>query len=314
MTRQIYDMHILDNPVDVVDKYINTLILFNHRDARSFHSINQILKSGKVINNIIVFNYIQTDNKDDILLKLENLNDSNIIIKNIEIDERSLINELKNFENDFFENILYIDMSCISIPQLFVLIKFLKRKKENEPFKLLYTIPKSYYFVENPFTSYKTYEGDIDIKEIIGFSGDSTNVSNSKLVIFMGFEGSLSLKAVEETGYSDLILVNGSPSYHPKYKDLVVINNYNLITQNIGEIKYAPANNPFEVYNFLENIDNKSEGICIAPISTKPSSLGACLYALDNIDTRIIYPSAIKKINEFSTLNVDKTVVYTIIL
>ena len=110
------------------------------------------------------------------------------------------------------------------------------------------------------------------------------------MIVFLGFEGALSKKVVEDIYYSDLLLVNGLPSFFPKYKDIAMLCNYQLLTENSYHIEYVPANNPFETYNYLNRLLVQDERACIAPLSTKPVSLGVCLFALKHPNIRIVYP------------------------
>jgi hypothetical protein len=89
-------------------------------------------------------------------------------------------------------------------------------------------------------------------------------------------------------------VVNGLPSYSLKLKDVSLLNNYDLITK-IGSdsVHYAAANNPFSSYNLLESLHRKNKGtlINICTIGSKPMALGACLFALDNLeDVKVTYP------------------------
>lgn len=108
----------------------------------------------------------------------------------------------------------------------------------------------------------------------------------------MGFEGILSAKVNEDVRYSRLKLVNNLPSFYEKYKDICVINNYDLLTSGHEKVSYVPANNPFETYNFLSEQLSDGETACIAPLSAKPVALGVCMYALDHESVRVVYPIA----------------------
>lgn len=68
-----------------------------------------------------------------------------------------------------------------------------------------------------------------------------------------------------------------------------MINNYSLLNSKRNKILYAPADNPFEVYDILDARVDKENFVCIAPLSTNPISLGICLYALEHENVRIVY-------------------------
>ena len=130
------------------------------------------------------------------------------------------------------------------------------------------------------------------MKEIAGYSGTGDMSQDTDLYIFMGFEGTLSLKVVEDTAFKNLYLINTIPSYYQKYKDISVINNYSVLQIKKNSILHTPADNPFEVYNLLDSRISNDKMVCIAPLSTKPTSLGICLYALEHENVRIVYPDS----------------------
>ena len=78
------------------------------------------------------------------------------------------------------------------------------------------------------------------------------------MIVFLGFEGILSSKVIEDIRYDNLLLVNNLPSFFPKYKDISMINNCELLTSHHSKLKYVPANNPFEAYNFLDAVIDES--------------------------------------------------------
>ena len=143
--------------------------------------------------------------------------------------------------------------------------------------------------------------------EILGYSGEETTdlYASIELYLFMGFESAMSLKVIENCNYNKLFLVNNLPAFYPKYKDISILNNYMIMDYQHTAL-YVPANNPFEVYNTLMNSVSKNKPISIAPLSNKPTSLGICLYALDNPNVKIVYPmsksfKSLKSFGKFDT-------------
>ena len=186
-----------------------------------------------------------------------------------------------------------IDISCFTKPFFFFLIKYFKKAKRLDKLTIFYTEPKSYTFSDGLFKSYQSSTGPIQIQEIPGFTGSSIRKLKSILIILLGFDGDLSKEISEEVAPSNILIVNGFPSYSPKFKDISLISNEKLISNNRESINYSRANNPFETYNLLEKINRKypkQTHINIAPLGTKPMALGACLFALHNPDVRIVYP------------------------
>lgn len=104
------------------------------------------------------------------------------------------------------------------------------------------------------------------------------------------------------------------PSLSQKYKDISILNNRSSIKgKKYDSILYAPADNPFEVYNFLEKNYADEPSICISPLATKPVALGVCLFALNYEKVRIVYPIS-DIYSSHVTNQVTKTLVYEISL
>ncbi len=96
----------------------------------------------------------------------------------------------------------------------------------------------------------------------------------------MGFDSDLSKEINVDVSPTETVVINGFPSYSSKFKDISLVTNERLVGDSNIKIKYARANNPFEVYNLLENIkseDKDNTFMKFAPLGTKPMALGACL-------------------------------------
>ena len=111
-----------------------------------------------------------------------------------------------------------------------------------------------------------------------------------------------------------LTFVNSLPSLSQKYKDISILNNRSSIKgKKYDSILYAPADNPFEVYNFLEKKYADEPSICISPLATKPVALGVCMFALNYEKVRIVYPIS-DVYSSHVTNQVTKILVYEISL
>lgn len=155
------------------------------------------------------------------------------------------------------------DVSCIHTPEMFTLLKYFELSNPKPSIDIAYSIPFDYEFQNEPFTSYHSYYGDLRTNDLLGYGGNLDGSAYSKMIIFLGFEGALSSKVAEDIQYDDLLLVNNLPSFFPKYRDISIINNYDLLTGQHGKYLYVPASNPFETYNFLCRTLQESEHVCI---------------------------------------------------
>ena len=198
-------------------------------------------------------------------------------------------------------------ISCIHTPEMFVLLKYFKTANPKKKLDIAYSTPFEYDFPEEPFTSYCSYYGNLKTTDLLGFGGISDGLAHSRMIIFLGFEGVLASKVTEDIQYEELLLVNNLPSFFPKYKDICVINNYDLLSTHRSKLLYVPANNPFEIFNFLDSVFDGKSSLCVAPLSTKPVALGVCLYAMSHKTLRIVYPTS-EHYNDHRTNKVLNTI------
>ena len=308
MNSQFYSMTRLEDS-SVSHGNIFFLMVYDG-EQRSYYSWDYLIANAETITNVVVMAY---DSK--IIRKNQKLADSfhkyNCVIHNVTDNQISFIKCLKTINfNDAGK--IVIDISGMRAMHIFLLFKYLKFIKCTQ-IAVINTIPYDYIFDNEPFVSYSSYVGDLSLNEIIGYGGKGEISQDCDLYIFMGFEGALSLKVAEDIAFSNLYLVNTIPSYYQKYKDISLVNNYSILQRKKNKLMHVPADNPFEVYNMLDSIADKNKMICIAPLSTKPISLGICLYALTNENVRIVYPVS-KEYNNARSHDIYISYVYEIIL
>lgn len=192
-----------------------------------------------------------------------------------------------------------IDITGFSIPDIYQVLYFLKKKLYLRSVDVFYTEPKFYVYDKGYYNSYHAYLGERRCAPISGYYNSGKN-EEEVLTIFLGFDGGSAdlvyLKLGEEAQeITDVVVVNGFPSYTPKLKDVSLLNNVDIITK-IGKkenIYHASASNPFATYNLLCLLKEKykNELLNICTIGSKPMALGACLFALDYSDeVKVTYP------------------------
>lgn len=229
-------------------------------------------------------------------------------------DVNSFILQFKKVAKPYINKNIVIDISCVRIPDVFSILKILKLNNHTKPITCFYSIPYDYEYFAGDF-SYKSSLGDLQNYELTGYGGEyDPDDPNSTYIVFLGFEGALSLKVLEKAAYKRLTFVNILPAHSQKYKDISILNNRSSIKgKKYYSILSAPADNPFEVYNFLEQKYSEESSICISPLGTKPIALGVCLFALNHERVRIVYPIS-DVYSPHITNNVTKTLVYELVL
>lgn len=263
-------------------------ILASGSDDRAIAMLNWLRNAPNTIAKVLLLKY---DAFDECILKTT-FPSADIVTIDVSGDMVSFLSNLQSNEDILKSQKIIIDITSIRIPEMFPLLKSIKLINEQACLGIAYSTPIEYEFDAEPFTSYHSYFGNLKTIDLVGFGGTSEDMSHSQMIIFLGFEGVLSAKVSEDVRYDKLTVVNNLPSFFEKYKDISVINNFDLLTRRHDKIRYVPANNPFETFNFLANQLEDEEPACVAPLSTKPVALGVCLYALAHDSLRVVYPTA----------------------
>ncbi|MCL9807456.1 hypothetical protein NAT51_18155 [Flavobacterium amniphilum] len=209
---------------------------------------------------------------------------------------------MQDFKNDLDKigledkNIL-IDITSIKHPILFYFLALLRKDYKPKSLVLTYTEPEEYIQqkVENVTKKFDLTEKFCSVKPLPGFLRVNDYNKERLLVALMGFEGNRFSKAFEDVNPATrkTYAVVGFPSFQPGWQYYVYSENQYALEQSraYALIKRATANEPFGAYNILNDIkiNNPDYEITIAPIGTKPHSLGACMFAIDNEDVQLYY-------------------------
>lgn len=265
-------------------------------DFRAYE-ILKLMKSENVpITKVLLFDFserVQDIDKNDPYNDYKKIGFDNILPIRCSIkDPNSCLQNLIPLESQLSAQKIALDISCFTKPFFFYLIKLFKERFGIHHITVFYTEPQSYLFPRGIFSSYRSSTGPLTILEIPGFTGYEARGEKRVLVILLGFDGDLSKEINEDISPSETLVVNGFPSYAPKFKDISMITNEKLTSDKGVKVVFSRANNPFEAFNVLEGIkkQNKNSFINIAPLGTKPMALGACLFALYYPEVRVVYP------------------------
>lgn len=175
----------------------------------------------------------------------------------------------------------------------------------NIPFRVLYTEPESYKPHPSPasdslFDLSIKFEGLAPLPGFVKLFGPEDE-DKCIYIALLGFEGSRPERlALQIDPQPKVIPIIGMPGFQLEYPAFAVACNRNLLQQYNAhsELRYARASCPFEVYHVLESIhqDYPEYYLYIAPVGTKPHSLGAIWYAIVNPNqTEIMFDFPIQK-------------------
>ena len=207
----------------------------------------------------------------------------------------NILDDLELLELDG-KNVL-IESTSLSHPILFYLIKVFKENFNLQKFFVTYCEPEKY--VQNDDTPinrrFDLTEKFCNRSSLPGFLRLSGQENERTLVTIMGFEGNRFSKTYEEVNpaaYKTYAIV-GFPSYQPSWQYYVYSQNKGVLetSKAHGCLDRVTAYDPFGVYNALKRIvesENKNE-IVVAPLGTKPHSIGSCMFAIDYEDIQLHY-------------------------
>ncbi|MDQ3190365.1 MAG: hypothetical protein M3Q58_02100 [Bacteroidota bacterium] len=206
----------------------------------------------------------------------------------------SFILDLKKIQLDGKK--ILIDSTSLKHPLLLYMIRILKENFNLANLFIGYTEPEKYEQVKN----FKEQKFDLTEKfcstnSIPGLVRSSDYLKEKVLVVLMGFEGNRFRKAFEEVSPSKrkVHAIVGFPSFHPNWQYYVYSQNQSALVDSKAYTKLhrATANEPFSVYNILNEISNTypDHQIVVAPVGTKPHSIGAGMFLVDNPEVQVFY-------------------------
>lgn len=307
MSAIVYTMNLIEPGQASIDT-LDYFILSSGSDSRAYAVLSKVDVGPESRTRVILLHFnerVRDKTSEDSLFDYKKFGITDLQEVFCEIKQpSSSLPELE--KNAFSATNIGIDISCFTKPYFYFLIKLLRERFGLSKVTAYYTEPKSYNFPKGIFTAFHTSVGPLSIIEIPGYSGQEPRDAVRKLIILLGFDGDLSREINEDVSPGETIVVNGFPSYSPKFKDISLIANEKLVSDENIRVEYARANHPFEVYNLLEAIKSDAVSkkeetfINIAPLGTKPMALGACLFALHNPEVRVVYPLPEKYEDKYS--------------
>lgn len=251
-------------------------------EARCFQSLEILIKRGIRISNICFFLYKIYDSKPNIstLKKKYKSNTATVHIMQCEKNEAAgkQILSLKIQPTDC----VGFDVTGFASPDIFKIYYVLHHILGVKYILVFYTEPKYYFFPNILFNTYESGSKGRSYCPLKEYQNSSSHRSEI-LICFLGFDPNTARFIYENVMPEDMIIVNGFPSYLPKFKDISLGNHYDLISElGIEKVIATRANNPFATYNCLidarKQYPDKLLNICV--LGTKPMAVGAVWFAL----------------------------------
>lgn len=177
--------------------------------------------------------------------------------------------------------------------------------KQNISPSVLYAEPESYKQHSTPasdniFDLTRSFEG---LSPLPGFVklGEPENDTKTILVALLGFEGNRSTRlALQIEPKPKVIPIVGLPGFQIEFPEYTIACNREVLRlyESNGNVRYARASCPFEAYSVLSEIkkDHPDAYMYLAPVGTKPHSLGAVWFAIKNPgSTELLYDYPVRK-------------------
>lgn len=193
-----------------------------------------------------------------------------------------------SFINKFNPSKIYLDVTGMSCRLVAPLLKC--ALSTNLDVFVVYCEPQEYLLDEFKKEGlYQDLSEKIDgVNPLPGFVKVLPYRTEPLFVTMIGFEGGRFkyLITTQQPSFDKIIPVVGIPGYKIHYPiESICGNRDSLLNTGAWEhIEYAEANSIVDSYLILNKIayDNRNQDMVVAPIGTKPHSIGAILYAIKN--------------------------------
>lgn len=187
---------------------------------------------------------------------------------------------------------IILEGTSMGYPEILTILQILNSLQIKLNITILYTEPIKYKSNTKNLTD-ETYELSEDYHQhkyikpfILKEPHDSTSNKQATLITFVGFEenrlGRVLNQNSDDNKYNEFIYVLPIPGFQFGWENISLSKHYHLLGNN-KEIHYTPADDPYETYKVLDKItaNLKDRKIVIMPFSTKPCTIGTCIFLVN---------------------------------
>jgi len=228
------------------------------------------------------------------------------------------VNFIKNISCEY----LYLDATSLGFAELLLTLHNIQKFFTAVIIKVLYAEPKEYTLkkeigFEDEFDLTSSFN---DFQKIPPYSLliDSNSNEKAHIIPFLGFENDRLGRIIENdegARYSLYTPILAIPAFVAGWENISLRHHYQEL-EEIDNIEFSPANNPYETYQILKKIQRNSDykKIVLAPIGTKPHAIGGMIFLINSkiegLSVGIVYDFPIKK--EKRTDGIGKIHEYTL--
>ena len=205
------------------------------------------------------------------------------------------------------QQIIIIDTTTLNIVDILYILKALKHNHTVQKIQMLYVEPKEYSFKNNSVSQFDDFTLSSAFKEfppVPGFTimtyareeydeldeeDEGIEREEVELIAFLGFEkarlGHI-FRADDGATYHKFTPVIPLPGFRPGWENRTLDNHLKFFAPQFrtSQIEYVSANNPYQSYKLLKDFSRTRKKFRIAPIGTKPNSIGCAIFLINNED------------------------------
>lgn len=205
------------------------------------------------------------------------------LINNTKVGHGAICVKLRGCKN------LLIEATTLNCPELLYLMRAAK-KEGVQTISFLYIEPEEYRrTLKSRLTDHRDFDlsGNRRFRSVQGFGSNLTEIGPGHAVFFLGYEKARLGQALEqEETLQDWTkhAVFGVPAFEPSWEIDSIANNIQYFSSSSFEPRYAAASSVEAAYGLLGQLmsDNKASlPIVIAPLGTKPHTIGASLFLVE---------------------------------
>ncbi|MBD9471255.1 hypothetical protein [Pseudoxanthomonas sp. PXM01] len=213
--------------------------------------------------------------------------------------------DLQGIREAFPGNMLLLDATSLDAVEMLVLTTaFLRPDHNTRQLGFIYAEPERYrpssdaVGMELAFNFAARFRG---IKSVPGFASELREDEHGRLVACLGFEADRLDRILQDddgTFIRHSTLVFGVPPYRTTWEMHALLPHEKLIRQRMCEVAFAGANNPKAAYECLKaafQATADDERLIIAPLGSKPSSIGMALFACCRENIRLKYDFPVRQ-------------------
>ncbi|WP_285404284.1 hypothetical protein [Luteibacter sp. ME-Dv--P-043b] len=201
---------------------------------------------------------------------------------------------------------ILLDATSLDAVEILILTRAFLHCDTPRELGYLYAEPEHYHPASNDISmdlSFSFADSFVGLKPVPGFAPELRPDEPGRLVACLGFEADRLDRILQDDDGNFIkhtTLIFGVPPYRTTWEMHALLPHARLINQNRSrEVAFAGANNPkatFEQLNDAERaIDaGRNERLLVAPLGSKPSSIGVALFACCRDDVRLKYDFPIR--------------------